>query len=147
MDYLHLTAPCGLDCFNCAFYLVTQGDEQSLELIRSYHKLMGIPLEVMRCQGCRAHKGRPPMHALSFDRPGPCPAYACSRQKGLSFCYECDDFPCDHLHPYADRADKVPHNTKVFNLCLIKKMGLEKWAEQKAGKVRQTYFHKWWTLE
>ncbi|MBN1998993.1 hypothetical protein JW935_15650 [candidate division KSB1 bacterium] len=29
---------------------------------------------------------------------------------------------------------------KVFNLCLIKKMGLEKWAETKANKVFETYF-------
>ena len=135
-----------MDCFNCVFYLATQDDEPALQVIRSYHELMGIPLEAMRCYGCRAHRGRPPMHEFSFDRPGPCPAYGCSRQKGLNFCFECDDFPCDHLHPYADRAEKVPHNTKVFNLCLIKKMGLEKWATQKAGKVRQTYFHKWWTL-
>jgi len=34
----------------------------------------------------------------------------------------------------------VPHNTKVFNLCLIKKMGLEAWAETKAKNVKHTYF-------
>ena len=61
-------------------------------------------------------------------------------KKGYDFCCECDDFPCDHLHPYSDRANEVPHNTKVFNLCLIKKMGLEKWAEEKAGEVKSTYF-------
>jgi len=37
-------------------------------------------------------------------------------------------------------ASKVPHNTKVFNLCLIKKMGLEKWATEKAKSVKDTYF-------
>lgn len=146
MDYLQMTAPCGLDCFNCFFYLATQGDEQALQITKTYHELMGVPQEILRCSGCRAHRGKPPMHAVSFDRQGPCPAYGCCRQKGLNFCYECDDFPCDHLHPYADRAEKVPHNTKVFNLCLIKKMGLEEWARQKAGQVRRTYFHKWWTL-
>jgi hypothetical protein len=29
---------------------------------------------------------------------------------------------------------------KVFNLCLIKKMGLEKWASEKAKSVRETYY-------
>jgi hypothetical protein len=37
-------------------------------------------------------------------------------------------------------ASQVPHNTKVFNLCLIKKMGLESWAETKAKNVKSTYF-------
>ena len=85
------------------------------------------------------------MHQHFLNRSEPCPAFACSRQRGLNFCYECDDFPCEHLQPYADRAGKLPHNTKVFNLCLIKKMGLEQWAEQMADKVRQAYFHKPWS--
>ena len=29
---------------------------------------------------------------------------------------------------------------KIFNLCLIKKMGLDSWAENKAKKVRDVYF-------
>lgn len=147
MDYRHMTAPCGLDCFNCYFYLATQGDADALKITKSFHDTMGVPEEVMRCYGCRAHEGQPPMHKASMDREGPCPAYGCSQAKGHEFCCDCDEFPCDNLHPYADRADKVPHNTKVFNLCLIKRMGLEKWAEEKAGKVREVYFTKWWTLE
>jgi hypothetical protein len=44
------------------------------------------------------------------------------------------------LHPYADKALEVAHNTKIFNLCLIKKMGLELWAKTKAKSVGDTYF-------
>ena len=64
----------------------------------------------------------------------------------MKFCGDCDQFPCDNLHPYADKTATLPHNIKVFNLCLIKKMGLEKWAGSKAGDVRKTYFTKPWTL-
>ena len=70
----------------------------------------------------------------------PCNVFRCTRDKGLRFCYECADFPCDYLHPYADMALQRPHNTKVFNLCLIKKMGLESWAQTKAKRVKDTYF-------
>jgi|GEM_PF-4771197 len=35
---------------------------------------------------------------------------------------------------------------KVFNLGLINKMGLEKWADSKAREVRGVYFNKPWTL-
>lgn len=47
---------------------------------------------------------------------------------------------------YADKAAEVPHNTKVFNLCLIKKMGFGTWAKEKAGKVKRTYFKEKWKL-
>jgi hypothetical protein len=45
------------------------------------------------------------------------------------------------LHPYADRAVEVAHNTKIFNLCLIRKMGLESWAKTKSKSVGETYFN------
>lgn len=70
----------------------------------------------------------------------PCSVYRCIQTKGIDLCSECDDFPCDALHPYTDKASAVPHNTKVFNLFLIKKMGLETWAKEKAQAVKNTYF-------
>ena len=70
----------------------------------------------------------------------PCNVYKCINTKDFDFCCDCSDFPCDHLHPYADQAAERPHNTKVFNLCLIKKMGLKSWAENKARDVKRTYF-------
>jgi len=63
-----------------------------------------------------------------------------ARKKGITYCWECGEFPCDHLHPYADQAAIRQHNTKLFNLCLIKRMGVERWAEEKVLKVKQTYF-------
>lgn len=69
-----------------------------------------------------------------------CSAYGCSKEKNVEFCCECDNFPCDFLHPYVDKVE-YPNNTKVFNLCLIKKMGLEEWAKEKAQKVKATYYH------
>jgi len=64
----------------------------------------------------------------------------------VAFCGECEDFPCDYLHPLADKAQTLPHNIKVFNLCLINRMGLEQWATSKAAEVRTTYFNKPWSL-
>ena len=70
----------------------------------------------------------------------PCNVYKCISKKDIKFCCDCPDFPCDHLHPFAEKASEVPHNIKVFNLCLIKKLGLESWAKEKAEKVKETYF-------
>jgi len=71
--------------------------------------------------------------------------YTCARKKKIHNCSECSDFPCDLLHPLAENAARVPHNQKVFNLCLIKKMGLEKWAKEKAASVHAAYFTKKWS--
>jgi len=138
MDYKQMTAPCGLDCFNCPMFLA--GKNKKLRATIS--KNMGIPLEQATCLGCRNEKGAPAF----LNMTEPCNVYQCIDRKGNNSCCYCFDFPCDHLHPYADRASQVPHNTKVFNLCLIKKMGLESWAETKAKSVKDTYFQGKWKL-
>lgn len=132
MDYLELTAPCGLDCWNCALYQA-QGDPG---LRRAIAKKNGRPPEQCHCPGCRASGG-----AIAFlGMKEPCKVWRCTSSRGYLLCIECDDFPCDHLHPLADLAGERPHNTKVYNLCQIRKLGLAAWAEQKALGVRQTYF-------
>lgn len=132
MDYRTMTAPCGLDCFNCHVYLANE----NVNLRAVIAERFGIPEKEAVCQGCRNEGG-----AIAFlGMSEPCNVYRCIEKKGLDLCCDCADFPCDHLHPYADEASLRPHNTKVFNLCLIKKMGLESWAQDKAKKVRDTYF-------
>jgi len=145
MDYREMTAPCGLDCFNCVFYLAPENPDAQAQ-IEQWSQEYDIPLEIMQCRGCRAHNGRIPLQMYLFGASHRCAAYECAKGKGHHLCGDCNDFPCDHLHPYADKAGELPHNIKVFNLCLINKMGLEKWAESKAAKVRQSYFTKPWSL-
>ncbi len=145
MDYLQMTAPCGLDCFNCHNYLANENEEEKEKLNLDF-KLNKIPPEVWLCKGCRNQKGILKSHSVFFNRTEPCHVYKCTREKNIDFCYECSDFPCDHLHPCADRATQVPHNIKVFNLSLIKKMGLEAWAKKKAADVREWYYRKWFSL-
>ncbi len=145
MDYFNMTAPCGLDCFNCTFYLAYENLE-AMNQVKAWSKELDIPVETMLCHGCRSHDGQIPLQKHLFGERHRCAAYECSKSKDLNFCGECEDFPCDNLHPYADKAATLPHNIKVFNLCLINKMGLEKWAESKAGRVRNDYFNKPWSL-
>jgi hypothetical protein len=96
-----------------------------------------LPIEQARCGGCRNDGG-----TISFlGDAEPCEVFKCASGRSIAFCCECADFPCDHLHPYADRASSRTHNIKLFNLCLIRKLGVERWAREKASRVRQTYFH------
>lgn len=132
MDYKHMTAPCGIDCFNCPMYLARENENVRTAVA----KYLNLPYEQAVCEGCRAEKGAPAAEGLTEI----CNVFKCTEKKGISFCCDCSDFPCDYLHPYADQAAVRPHNTKVFNLGLIKKMGLEAWAKDKAKSVRDTYF-------
>jgi hypothetical protein len=145
MDYLKMTAPCGLDCFNCHFFLARE-DQEAMNTVEKLSEEHKIPFEVMFCNGCRSHDGQIPLQKHVFGEAHRCAAYECSKEKGVNFCGDCDQFPCDNLHPYADMAGDLPHNIKVFNLCLINKMGLKKWAETKALEVRNNYFKKPCTL-
>jgi len=138
MDYAHMTAPCGLDCFNCPMYLAGENKDLRSAIARN----LNIPTERAVCKGCRNENG-----TMKFlNKSEPCNVYKCTEEKKIQFCCDCSDFPCDHLHPYADKGNEVPHNTKVFNLCLIKKMGLEAWARDKAKSVKRTYFKGKWKI-
>ncbi|ACL06367.1 conserved hypothetical protein [Desulfatibacillum aliphaticivorans] len=145
MDYAFMTAPCGLDCFNCIYFLAHE-DDAAMEEVKKISEQYGTPIDVMLCMGCRAHDGRIPLHQHLFGEDHRCASYECVKGKELEFCGDCDDFPCDFLHPYADMSTELPHNFKVFNLCLIKRMGVDKWAETKSAQVRHDYFNLPWTL-
>jgi hypothetical protein len=133
MDLREMTAPCGLDCFNCPCYLAND-NEESRKQLESMAQKYGFPLEKALCNGCRKRNGVPP---LGIEQ---CKVSKCISLKGIESCADCSDFPCDNLQPYADHASELPHNTKVFNLALIRKMGVEKWAQEKAKSVKDTYF-------
>lgn len=127
-----MTSPCGLDCFNCPAYLA----DEDMALRAQIAERHGLPFESAKCGGCRNSRG-----TISFlGDAGQCAVFTCTSSKGIAFCCECPDFPCDLLHPYADQASVRQHNTKLFNLCLIKKLGLDRWAVEKALSVKKTYF-------
>ncbi len=109
MNYEQMTAPCGLACFNCVVYLANENQEMRNLVSKEF----GIPLEAVGCKGCREVNGKCPVVPME------CTVYRCAEKKGVEFCFDCSDFPCDFLHPYADQAHRLPHNTKVFNLSVL----------------------------
>ena len=126
-----LTAPCGLDCFNCEIH------ENNLteEFAEFIHQKIGIQKEKIACKGCR-QQNRNHFHLP----PEGCATLNCVKVKGVELCCDCNDFPCAFLAPIADQAAKYPHNMKLYNLCRIKKIGMERWIEEEAGKIRKKYF-------
>ncbi len=129
-DKKTLTAPCGLDCFNCELY----EDNLTSDFAQVIHEKLGVPMQEIPCKGCRQQDGK--HFHLS---PDGCSTLDCVKAKNVDLCCNCDDFPCPFLAPIADEAERYPHNMKIYNLCQIKKIGLERWIEE-AGNIRKKYF-------
>jgi hypothetical protein len=148
MDYRKMTAPCGISCFECMAYKAKSNET----IKKSISKRLGLDYEKSYCEGCRNRQGIgflseknnifPGEKCLLMNEKGECFIYLCVENKHIHNCSECDDFPCDRLQPLADRADRIPHNLKIYNLSLIKKIGLEKWFKEKAGKIWSDYMTK-----
>ncbi len=125
-----LTAPCGLDCFNCQIH----EDNLTAEFARMMSDKTGVPVEAISCQGCRRQDG------VHWHLPTEgCATLTCAREKGVDLCSDCSEFPCGLLAPLADGAAMYPHNFKLYNLCRIQKIGIESWIEE-AGEIREKYF-------
>ncbi len=136
MDYKNLTAPCGRDCFNCFFYMASTNEKYRIILAER----LGMEPEKVDCKGCRNNKGDCQV-LRNYGFSGTCKIYQCVSSRNEEFCSDCPDFPCDFLHPLAHGAERFPHNLKVYNLCMIKKMGLENWAKNKAKQSFERYYN------
>lgn len=121
-----MVAPCGIYCGDCAAHKVK--DVPALQ-----GALTRVGWNGVVCPGCRTLKG-----SCQFVE-GTCETYSCAAEQGLDFCFECTEFPCEKLNPAVDRADILPHNTKLFALCYIRQHGVDAWKE-KAPEVKQRYF-------
>lgn len=129
-DKKALTSPCGLDCFNCEI----QEDNLTSDFAELIHEKWGIPKDAIPCKGCRQQDGK------HYHLPSEgCATLDCVKAKGVELCCDCKDFPCAFLAPTADNAARYPHNMKVYNLCRIKSVGLERWIEE-ADQIRMNYF-------
>lgn len=125
-----LVAPCGLDCGVCAAYHC-KDDPKLLDSLVAH----GLPREALPCAGCMTG-GRCPGIA------GTCATLACARERGVRFCCDCEAFPCLHLAPAASGAATLPHNTKLYNLCVLACRGVEALTQESAHAKRLYYAGK-----
>ena len=130
-DKKELTAPCGMDCFNCEIH------EKNLtnEVAEALHGKYGWPKEEIACKGCRKQNSK----HIHLPQGG-CSTLDCVKAHGVDLCSDCAEFPCSFLAPVADLAAIRPHNMKTYNLCRIRKIGLESWIQTEAGQTRKRYF-------
>jgi len=128
MDKEYLIAPCGLECFNCNVLEENLTDDSKVK-IAEYWK---ITPEDVACKGCRAESGK--CRYAGFG----CATWECAEKKGVTYCFECAEFPCGLLAPSAKGAS-YPHNMKVYNLCRMKLNGVDEWMKESAT-IRKRYY-------
>ena len=108
-------AVCGLFCPSCTLYIGTQEDPERLKFLADAFKL---PVEDVMCGGCRAE-------VRSFYCRDLCKMYKCADEKGLEFCGNCKDYPCQELK---DFQCAMPHRIELWkSLDRIREAGPEKW--------------------
>lgn len=113
-----LAAVCGLFCPACTVYIGFHGDPGRLE---GMSQRLGQSIDKMQCEGCRSDK-------RSYYCENLCTMYKCAAQKGLEYCGECADYPCEELKAFQAAA---PHRLELWKSQEhIKEAGWEKWFEE-----------------
>jgi hypothetical protein len=121
-------SPCAIYCGDCPAFLVKDKPELMPHLVSA-----GLNEADLPCPGCRAVDG----NCLHLDSR--CEQYICVEKKDVTMCYECDEFPCSKLAPSNDRAERLPHNMKMFNQCYIQRFGVKAWIA-KLPEIKKRYY-------
>ncbi|MEN8905384.1 MAG: DUF3795 domain-containing protein [Clostridiales bacterium] len=110
-------AVCGLNCESCICYISTHENRNRLEnLAKSFNR----SINELECSGCRTNN-------VSFYCET-CKMKECAYSKGIYFCNECDNYPCNIIKDFMKEA---PHRTEIFkSLEYLKKYGIDKWKEK-----------------
>lgn len=109
-----LSAVCGLYCPSCTLFI---GNHEDPERLAALTRRMGRTPEEMKCNGCRSD-------TLSFYCRS-CKMKSCAKEKGIDFCSECDEYPCEALTAFKAEA---AHRCDVWeSLDQIKSRGWEDW--------------------
>jgi len=113
-----LAAACGLFCPACTLFIGTAEDPARLAKLAARRNM---PVENLQCEGCRAERRG------FYCRQ--CKMIACTTEKGLDFCYECESYPCEELKEFQAQ---MPHRIELWDsLARIQEKGFEVWFEEK----------------
>ena len=115
MEYRY-DAPCGIYCGACeTLHAFREGR------LEEHAKLCGEDPALLKCAGCKTDVNATYCVGCHFRD--------CSRDKGIEFCFECEDFPCAKL--VAFRNDECPHHSSVLkNLETIREKGVDEWLKE-----------------
>ncbi len=113
----NLAAVCGLCCGVCSWFISTTEDPEKLKRLAARQNWSE---EESKCYGCRSGKRLPYC--------GNCTMSACAAERGIDFCSECEEYPCEDLKLFQSA---MPHRIELWdNLLRIKSVGYTQWLKE-----------------
>ena len=113
-----LIAPCGMNCAICVAY---------------FGYTMSGTMRKHSCQGCQSKE----TSGTSLSRKN-CAFLKkhCEllRKNLVRFCYECDEFPCEHLKKLDNRYRRTYNMSMIENLESIEGVGMKRFLQDQAEK-------------
>ena len=96
-----MIAVCGLVCSECDIFRALNNPEIAQKIVDWFKEERDteIKIEDIRCLGCKGDRTKhwsPDCWILN----------CCVDNKGLEFCYECEEFPCDGLNDWAHGSER-----------------------------------------
>ncbi|MCK5548010.1 MAG: DUF3795 domain-containing protein [Thermoplasmata archaeon] len=92
---------CGLICDGCDIMEATNNPETARKIVDWFKQELkkDVKPEEIYCSGCKGDRSR---HWSDDCWILQC----CVDDKGLEFCYECEDFPCEKLSEWAEQNER-----------------------------------------
>ncbi len=119
-----LAAPCGLYCGVCGIFIAHKNNDQKFKA--RLCTVYGLKLEDIHCEGCLAEDEEKVFFYCRI-----CPIKSCSRERKYKGCYQCQDFPCEHIENFP-----MPVGKKVIMRAIPywRQMGTEKWIQDEEAR-------------
>lgn len=119
-----LLSPCGLYCGVCAIRIADRDNNQRFK--EKLAPVYGLKPEDLHCQGCMS---RDENEIFVYCKS--CPVKTCVKEKEIKGCYQCDDFPCEHIENFP-----IPVGKKVIMRAIPqwRELGTEAWVIQEEAR-------------
>jgi hypothetical protein len=96
-----MIAVCGLECHRCDILRATDDKKIAQETVDWFKRELNqdIKLEDVHCMGCREDRAK-------HWSPDCWILHCCADQKGLEYCYQCGEFPCQKLTEWSKSSER-----------------------------------------
>ena len=105
---------CGIHCGSCFVMLgYTQNRDDTVP------EQWNIKDAELKCHGCKSED--------IFENCKGCPRRPCAEEKGLDFCFQCDEYPCEIYKVASEKYHLAHHEVAQEKIIILKEQGLDAW--------------------
>ena len=122
---------CGIYCGTCPKYLAPR--DRDKEYLQRAAAETGLSVDEVRCDGCLSDTVFPGCRDCrhGFRR--------CAREKGVTWCFQCAEFPCPRLEGFLPIhvVNGISHHARLIEeLQYLKERGTDAWLEKQDRSSR-----------